>query len=625
MDSLNLKDWQKQGTLRLPVMTAPTKTTGGSTSAIPRLPENASPDDTIVAQIPVLAGTELKTKTQPLQLLTSKFIKPVPTPKTISQPSITSAAPRLDPNGATTVMPVIQEPVRKRSLVDVFSGELPLILALMLIGLVTVGLNIFNYPAHNRFDDEGIYLSQAWSVLREGRLSPYSYFYDHAPGGWLMLAGWMGLTGGPLTFGSSYNSGRLFILLLHVAMIPLLYKVARKLGCNISIAALASLLFSISPLAIYYERLILLDNIMLFWVLLSLNLLLDEKGRLSRLAISGICFGIAVLTKETAAFLIPAMLFIAWQQRYKHQGRFALLGWVIPTLLMLSLYPLYALIKGELLPAGYSLGFFIFNIATPSDKISLLDVLRWQAGRGSNGQFWQLLKDDWLLRDPILFGGGVIASVINLFWVFRKDRRPFAASLLALLPLLYLARGGLVFDFYVIFIIPFLCLNLAILLNNLSKRLPELATAGLVVLVTGVLVIGYWRAGTLQPLYKADPAQADRAAVTWIKTNIPAQSTIVARSNMWTDLHEPGLGGPAFPNVQSHWKVALDPAIREGVFHNDWHNVDYVVVDTQMKSDLTDLKATLVLDALNHASLVKQWQADGNLVQLWKVNNGKHG
>jgi len=52
-------------------------------------------------------------------------------------------------------------------------------------------------------------MQQAWSVLREARLSPYTYFYDHAPLGWLVIAGWASLLPSQLqTFGSAINTGR---------------------------------------------------------------------------------------------------------------------------------------------------------------------------------------------------------------------------------------------------------------------------------------------------------------------------------------------------------------------------------------------------------------------------------
>src|SRR5689334_23981805 len=77
----------------------------------------------------------------------------------------------------------------------------------LLTGLATHAWNLFHYPLY--LTDEGIYTEQAWSVLHEGRLSPYTYFYDHAPMGWLTIAGWVGvLPGGFQQFGNAINTGR---------------------------------------------------------------------------------------------------------------------------------------------------------------------------------------------------------------------------------------------------------------------------------------------------------------------------------------------------------------------------------------------------------------------------------
>src|SRR5512144_2817149 len=98
-------------------------------------------------------------------------------------------------------------------------AEWTIIIGLMLIGLLAHGLNMFSYPAFTFNGDEGIYTQQALAVLKEGRLSPYTYIYDHAPGGWILLAAWMALSGGPHAFGSAIDSGRVLTLLLNLGMI----------------------------------------------------------------------------------------------------------------------------------------------------------------------------------------------------------------------------------------------------------------------------------------------------------------------------------------------------------------------------------------------------------------------
>lgn len=140
-------------------------------------------------------------------------------------------------------------------------GERALILGLVIIALVAHAFNMFHYPSINRNEDEGIYMSQAWAVLREGTLSPYTYWYDHAPAGWILISGWLLLTGGPFAFGSAIDSGRVLMLVLHLGMVPLLYHLTRKLGASIPMSALAVFLFSVSPLAITHQRMVLLDNI----------------------------------------------------------------------------------------------------------------------------------------------------------------------------------------------------------------------------------------------------------------------------------------------------------------------------------------------------------------------------
>ena len=68
------------------------------------------------------------------------------------------------------------------------------LLPVLVVGAVVHAWGMDNFPRW--VDDPGTYLSQAWSVQYEHNLSPYSYFYDHAPAGWIQIALWSMLTGG---------------------------------------------------------------------------------------------------------------------------------------------------------------------------------------------------------------------------------------------------------------------------------------------------------------------------------------------------------------------------------------------------------------------------------------------
>ncbi|CAN5139210.1 hypothetical protein BH23CHL1_BH23CHL1_07260 [soil metagenome] len=524
---------------------------------------------------------------------------------------------------------------RARAGFTYLTGEWPLVALLMVIGLIAHGLNMFNYPAITISDDEGIYAAQAWAVLRNQEIAPYTYFYDHAPGGWILIAGWNWVTGGPHAFGTAIESGRVLMLLMHVAMVPLLYHLSRKLGAGAPAASIAAVLFSISPLAVFYQRMLLLDSIMIFWLLLSLDLILDGWGRLSRVVLSGVCFGLALLAKESAIFLLPALLYIVIHERRRHQGGFAIGGWVLPVLVVVSWYPFYALLKGELLPGtDANLQFITDPSGNNVSGVSLLGTLLWQVGRDGGGifnlnnQFWTLLRNDWLQRDALLLLGGFSASVVNLFRGF-SDRRAFAAGLLGILPFVYLGRGGVVLSHYVLMAIPFMCLNIAVLFSGIQKLVPARVAGALAVGLLGVMGAVYLQFGTIQPLYEEEPSNAGREAIAWIKENVPPESRMIIRDDLWTDLHEPGLGGPRFPNAHSHWKVASDPAIRDGVFNDDWQTVEYLVTNgPQLAETFTATNNTIATEALDNAKLVRRWQVDSTdeslhqnqLIELWKVS-----
>src|SRR5205807_10582257 len=181
-----------------------------------------------------------------------------------------------------------------------------LLVASVLTGAISHGYHLFLYPLY--MTDEGIYMEQAWSVLREAKLSPYTYVYDHAPAGWLVIAAWVSVLPHQFeTFGDAINTGRALMLLVHVASTFLLFQSTRRLSGSLIAAVGACFLFNLSPLAIYYQRQVLLDNLMVFWVLLSLYLATSDDRRILTPLFSGMALGVSVLTKENAIFFLPVV------------------------------------------------------------------------------------------------------------------------------------------------------------------------------------------------------------------------------------------------------------------------------------------------------------------------------
>ena len=172
-----------------------------------------------------------------------------------------------------------------------------------------------------------------------------------------------------------------------------------------------------------------------------------------------------------------------------------------------------------------------------------------------------------------------------------------------------------------------MALNLAFLADWVLAHVSwRLAGVAVVALTVGLLSF-YWISGTLQPLYADQPDQSGREAVAWIKQNLPADSRIIMRDDMWTDLHEAELGGPAFPNAHTHWKVAYDPAIYNTLFKNDWHNVDYLIMSSGLNYAFELTNDKLALQALSHATMIKRWVSPtgderlhpAQTIEIWKV------
>jgi 4-amino-4-deoxy-L-arabinose transferase-like glycosyltransferase len=182
--------------------------------------------------------------------------------------------------------------------------------------------------APQRADDEGTYVSQAWAILHLNTLAHYTYWYDHPPLGWILAAVYAAATGAFARAPNAVAAGREFLLFLQVVSSVLLYVLARRLELRRLAAAGAVLLFALSPLAVMFHRAVFLDNIATPFILAAFVLALSPARRLSAHAASGLCFGLAVLCKETSLLLLPALIWQLWHMtdRKTRPYSFALAG-----------------------------------------------------------------------------------------------------------------------------------------------------------------------------------------------------------------------------------------------------------------------------------------------------------
>jgi 4-amino-4-deoxy-L-arabinose transferase-like glycosyltransferase len=489
---------------------------------------------------------------------------------------------------------------------------------------ISQGVNMLRYPYLQV--DEGTYFSQAWAVFHLGRLSPYTYFYDHTPLGWIQIALWQLVTGGH-SFGYALASGRILMLIFQIASALLVFAIGRRSSGKVWVGLLAAVIFSLSSYGITYHRRILLDNVATFWLLLSVYLLVRPLT-LRRVWLSGIAIGIAVLSKEIALAALPALAVLVARESPRSNRLFAVTGWLALAVSICSTYVLMALLKGEFFPAGTLLG-------GHHPHVSLLCSLEWQSSRGSDAglldtssQFWVAARS-WAHAEPLLVIGGSAAAVVA---VVALRKRLFISMLgWTILSLwLFLGRGGVVLDFYLVPMLPLLALVLVLVMNEamigLRQRMPrklpdQIAAAllGLAAILCGVfLVIGYERSD--HGLWTKHPVDGQVQAVKWIDTHVPPSSRLVIDDYMWNDLHTPSSGAPAFPDAQYYWTVGEDPKLRRQAFGDDWRKVDYVVSTPQLVTDTRQQDFPVVAPALEHSVPIATFDTGGWEVQVRRVD-----
>ena len=530
------------------------------------------------------------------------------------------------PQPATTTPPASAAPAGVTGVRSLSRAtQVALILALV-TGLITHAYHLFSYPLYST--DEGIYVERAWAVIREDRMSPQTYVYDHAPGGWLLIALWEFLLPGHFeTFSNPVAGGRLLVLLLHLASVFFLFEIARKLsGGRLVAPVVATFLFNFSPLAIYYQRMILLDNIMVFWVLLSIWLLIRTRHGLFTGLWSGLAFGVAVVTKENAIFFAPTIFYLLVRGTHDDSNRsFAMTFWVFGSAISVLGYVLFATLKGELLPAQLSLSLS----HPPQGHVSLLYELWYQIHRNQGTLFAPggYLRAMWLPKDRFLLGIGTMAMLacLAIGWQERKqDPALLVAGTLAFEIAFYLGRGSVILDFYVLPLIPTYALCTGLVADRMVKRLPAstprlavpIASAlalALLLAPTGGYVVKHGTYGQLQlaDQYNVPLTYLQQEQIAWIRQHIPRTAKIITDDDIWVALHD---AQPSYPYAQSHWNAVSDPQVRNIFGGGNSQDINYIVMSNGMKHAMI----------LNNANGQENWilSALNNATQVWQVTRG---
>lgn len=482
--------------------------------------------------------------------------------------------------------------------------ELAVLIVLLSISALAHGYNMYHYPYYE--NDEGTYLSRAWSLLQTNDISPYTFWYDHVPAGWMFIAVWVKLVGGFYTFGNSVDTGRMFMLVIHLANVALLFFISKKITKSTYPAIIATVIFSLSPLAIFFQRRVLLDNMMTFWLLLTSAILLKENVRLRDISAAAVTFAVAVLTKEPGIVFFPVFACLVFFRSHKEARTFAVVNWITIVGIIGSLYAVYALLKGELIP----------DFGQPiEESISLLGTLLFHANRGSDVPFWNQQSSFWgaytaWLNKDVFFtyltmsitGIGVLMSL------FKANVRFLTA--MCLMYWAFLLFGGLVIEFYIIPLIPFVALLTGVVVFELlslgikhsqnTKRTLLFLTAVTLVLVFGLM-------GTKQ--YFIDETTPQVRSVAWTRTNIPTDSILVIDTAMFVDLRDPhNPSGIYFPYAHPGWLVEKDPEIFDDLLKDDWKNIDYIALSHEIVKQVGLYEFPRIDRALDSALFIQEWR-----------------
>lgn len=482
-------------------------------------------------------------------------------------------------------------------------AEVILVAILLVISFAAHSWNMLHFPYVE--NDEATYTSRAWAFITEGRLDVYTYRYDHAPLGWITIGLWQLITGGH-AFMSLITSGRIFMLLIHVCSALMLYIITKRLSGGSKFAGtVAVLVFSLSPLAIYFQRRILLDNLMVFWMMASLYVASRPRHRMKDYFLSAIFFGIGVLTKLNAIFFIPAYLFLVWRKAHKDHRMHALLYWMFVAGSVIAAFFVYALLKGELFSAPLDAN------GMPT-HVSVVDTFKLQLGRGDfawpwkhESSFWQNVLS-WTLKDHVILILGSVATIAGTTLAFvRRKRYPLAMTIMVgvLAYVAFLARGKLVIDLYIVPLIPFIAASLGITLAMVRREYAKHTFVSRYMVISSLLILGLLVAQQPTRQYTNNETSNQMATLTWIENNIPKDATIAADNYVYPYL----ASERGYQHVSYFFSTEYDPEVRK-TYGDDWRNIDYIILSHEIVQQIKTGTIPKMRDTLEHATLLADFR-----------------
>lgn len=478
--------------------------------------------------------------------------------------------------------------------------------------------NLQGYPGRAN-DDEGTYVDRGWAMLTTHHLSNYTYFWDHPFFGWGTIAAWAGLTDGFSRDSRSVMVGRELMWIVTLVSCALLYMLARRIDIRPAFALVVVILFGLSPVGIWYHRLVSLDNLATVWALAALVLAASRRRSWAAAIGSGACFAIAFWNKETILLLMPALWWVLWQHTDESTRLANISSFCVVFFTGVVFYPLLATLKGELLPGRGHDSLWseaVYQLYSRQSTGSLLNI--------HSGTYQQFHA--WLVLDPWVILGGIALIIANFL---IPKLRPFALALF--LQIAAILKGGYVPYAFVTAMLPFAALLVAGTADTLwqpvtnthrqhRKRIYAVVTravshAGkasvIAAIVIFVIVIAPQWLNSLQRQAKYDGLATETAAVNWISEHASAGDMVVSDAYPWLDIKLHTRATPVYL-----WQIDSDPQVMRTQLPNGYKSISYLVLEPASPLTFAALPGRPTLQqAISHSTIVRRF---GTIV-IYKV------
>lgn len=285
-------------------------------------------------------------------------------------------------------------------------------LVLLLLALCLLALRLWHlradFPDYHfysqeraRFTDEGFYTSAA--------LHHFTLGHAYIPGSWnpgIFMPVWPLLVGLLFHFtGISVTAARSLAVVCTWVSVLLAYGVTRQYRSQ-TFACLVAFLMAVNALGFFYGRLAILEPSFVMFLLLAIYLVGKARpGNYLLAGVVGLVFVVATLTKTTAPFLLPAVLYPIWATNRANRK----VAW---RMLTVSLAVIVLLL-------GCAKIVWLLHYA-PDSQIILALKPWWQLEHSPGRLLRFFFRGTWI--DPVLFPlalAGFIAAALRLRFLWR--------------------------------------------------------------------------------------------------------------------------------------------------------------------------------------------------------------